>query len=84
MLPNLESNWMNWKQTFVTTEKIKKSENKKAKIFLTLIGDHGIKIYNTLKKSDLLESNVEVWSLGEVRNCKISKTILYYIFSSPT
>jgi len=60
---NLELNWLRWKQKFknylIVTEKIAKKDETKIAIFLTLIGDDGIKIYNTIKKTDLLNTKSE-------------------------
>jgi len=60
---NLELNWLRWKQKFknylIATEKIAKGDETKIAIFLTLIGDDGIKIYNTIKKIDLLNTKNE-------------------------
>lgn len=60
---NLELNWLMWKQKFnnylIAREKISKGDETKIAIFLTLIGDDGIKIYNTIKKTDLLNIKSE-------------------------
>lgn len=52
---NLPQTWNKWKQIFnifmVANEKIKKSEELKIAIFLNLIGQEGIDIYNTFNKT---------------------------------
>lgn len=60
IIGNLALNLVNWKQKFknylIATEKSSKGDETKIAIFLTLISDEGIKIYNTINKTDLLTS----------------------------
>lgn len=90
---NLEQNWLNWKQKFnnylVATEKISKSDQIKIAIFLTLIGDDGIKIYNTLNKSDLVNLTSNEETLDNLlqqfeKKCMGKKNVVYerYCFLS--
>lgn len=83
---NLEQNWLNWRQKLqnylVATEKISKSNPIKIAIFFTLIGDDGIKIYDTLNKSDIWseDNNEESFDklLGEFeKKCIGKKNVVY-------
>lgn len=58
---NMEVNWKNWKQRLsfylLATDRTSKSDETKIAILLTLIGEDGLNVYNTLKETEIHEKD---------------------------
>lgn len=57
----MEVNWKNWKQRLsfclLATDRTSKSDETKVAILLTLIGEDGLNVYNTLKETKIYEKD---------------------------